>query len=167
MTISRSESYQRQASSNKELLRYPLAHTAVDSLDYTSNPFYQNAYYCPCLRRKNLYKMGSTAQEMNTPKRILQVFTILNHGGAEAFIMNHYRKLDRTKVQFDFLVHREDRGEYEDDIERMGGRIFRTCSIRPGHYLKIFSLAESLFQKNTVENMPPYTRTFRKTEGLF
>ena len=101
--------------------------------------------------------MGSTAQEMNTPKRILQVFTILNHGGAEAFIMNHYRKLDRTKVQFDFLVHREDRGEYEDDIERMGGRIFRTCSIRPGHYLKYFRWLNHFFREHRGEYAAVHT----------
>lgn len=62
---------------------------------------------------------------MNSPVRILQVLTIMNRGGAETMIMNYYRHVDRSKVQFDFLVHREERGAYDDEIETMGGRIYR------------------------------------------
>ena len=36
--------------------------------------------------------------------RVLHVIAGLNNGGAEAYIMNMYRNIDRTKVQFDFLL---------------------------------------------------------------
>lgn len=64
---------------------------------------------------------------MNTqePCRVLQIFTIMNRGGAETMVMNYYRHIDRSKLQFDFLVHRQERGAYDDEIEAMGGRIFR------------------------------------------
>jgi len=62
---------------------------------------------------------------MTSPIRVLQVFTILNRGGAETMVMNYYRHMDRSKVQFDFLVCRPERGAYEDEIETMGGRIYR------------------------------------------
>ena len=62
---------------------------------------------------------------MNAPIRVLQVFTIMNRGGAETMVMNYYRHIDRSKLQFDFLVHRQERGAYDDEIEAMGGRIFR------------------------------------------
>ncbi len=39
------------------------------------------------------------------PIRILHVLGRLNRGGAESRIMDLYRHIDRTKVQFDFLVH--------------------------------------------------------------
>lgn len=45
--------------------------------------------------------------------------------------MNYYRQIDRTKIQFDFMVHREERGAYDDEIEAMGGKIFRMSPIRP------------------------------------
>ena len=35
------------------------------------------------------------------------VFTIMNRGGAETMVMNYYRHIDRSRLQFDFLVHRE------------------------------------------------------------
>lgn len=65
------------------------------------------------------------------PIRILNLFTIMNRGGAETMVMNYYRKLDRSKVQFDFMVHRQERGAYDDEIEALGGRIYRMPAIRP------------------------------------
>lgn len=57
--------------------------------------------------------------------RILHVFGQLNVGGAESRIMDLYRNIDRTKIQFDFVVHSETRGFFEDEVESLGGRIFR------------------------------------------
>lgn len=65
------------------------------------------------------------------PIRILQIFTILNRGGAETNMMNYYRNMDRSKVQFDFLVHREEPGAYEKEIEALGGRIYRLPPVHP------------------------------------
>jgi glycosyltransferase EpsF len=57
--------------------------------------------------------------------RVLHVFTALNVGGAETMIINLYRAMDRNKVQFDFLVHTDEIGYYEEEISSLGGRIFR------------------------------------------
>lgn len=63
------------------------------------------------------------------PVRVLMLFTILNRGGAETMVMNYLRKIDRSKVIFDFIVHREERGAYEEEIESMGCKIFRFPAI--------------------------------------
>lgn len=63
--------------------------------------------------------------------RILQVVTYMGRGGLETMIMNYYRQMDRTKVQFDFLVHRGFRADYDDEIERLGGRIYRIGRLIP------------------------------------
>lgn len=68
---------------------------------------------------------------VNKPIRILNLFTIMDRGGAETMVMNYYRHIDRSKVQFDFMVHREQRGAYDDEIEALGGRIYRAPSVRP------------------------------------
>ena len=68
---------------------------------------------------------------MEQPIRILNLFTIMNRGGAETMVMNYYRNIDRTKIQFDFMVHRQERGAYDDEIEALGGRIYRMPAIRP------------------------------------
>lgn len=56
--------------------------------------------------------------------RVLHVFARLGRGGLETFVMNLYRNIDRDKVQFDFLVTAKG-DDYEQEVERLGGRIFR------------------------------------------
>ena len=58
------------------------------------------------------------------PIRVLNLFCELNRGGAETFVMSVYRKIDRSKVQFDFLVFGSSVGAYEKEIESLGGKIF-------------------------------------------
>lgn len=79
------------------------------------------------------------------PIRILQVVTIMNRGGLETMLMNYYRQIDRKKIQFDFLVHRDEEGHYDQEILSLGGRIFRMPSIRPGNYKKYFRLLDEFF----------------------
>ncbi len=55
--------------------------------------------------------------------RVLQIIRAMGFGGAETFIMNVYRNIDRDKVQFDFLV--SDNGNYDEEIKRLGGKIYK------------------------------------------
>lgn len=82
-------------------------------------------------------------------QRILQVVTIMNRGGLETMLMNYYRKLDHSKIQFDFMTHRYHRGDYDDEIERLGGRIYRMPRIIPGNYYKYFRQLEEFFELHT------------------
>ena len=45
-------------------------------------------------------------------------------GGTEAYIMNYYRHMDKSRFQIDFLVHCHEKGVYDDEIESLGGRIY-------------------------------------------
>ena len=68
---------------------------------------------------------------MNTPIRILQVVTYMGRGGLETMLMQYYRHIDRNLVQFDFLVHRPFRADYDDEIEALGGKIYRLPRLVP------------------------------------
>ena len=46
-------------------------------------------------------------------------------------LMNYYRAMDREKVQFDFLVHRMERADFDDEIESLGGIIWRLPRLVP------------------------------------
>lgn len=61
---------------------------------------------------------------MSEPVRVLQVIGVMNRGGAEAMIMNLYRKIDRTKVQFDFIENTFEKAAYDHEIREMGGIIY-------------------------------------------
>ena len=62
--------------------------------------------------------------------RVLQVIAGMNAGGMETMIMNYYRNLDRTKIQFDFLISEKEKCFYEDEINSLGGKIYRVTSRR-------------------------------------
>ena len=68
---------------------------------------------------------------MNQPIRILQVVTYMGRGGLETMLMNYYRHISRDLIQFDFLVHRTARADYDDEIEALGGKIYRLPRLVP------------------------------------
>jgi len=75
-------------------------------------------------------------------ERILQVVTYMGRGGIESMLMNYYRCMDRTQLQFDFLVHREFRADFDDEIETMGGRIYRIPPMNPASHSYRKALAD-------------------------
>jgi glycosyltransferase involved in cell wall biosynthesis len=83
------------------------------------------------------------------PIRILQVVTIMNRGGLETMLMNYYRQVDRTKIQFDFMVHRNEEGHYDKEIIDLGGKLFRMPQIRPGNYRLYFKQLDEFFKKHS------------------
>lgn len=75
------------------------------------------------------------------PLRVLVLDTVMDRGGAETMMMNYLRHMDRSKVTYDFLVNRDYRAAYEDEIEQLGGHIYRMCPMYPqyfGRYKKEF-----------------------------
>ena len=49
--------------------------------------------------------------------RVLQVLGGLKRGGAETFVMNLYRGLNREEIQFDFVIHTTEKGDFYDEIK--------------------------------------------------
>lgn len=56
--------------------------------------------------------------------RVVHVLGDLSVGGVESFIMSVFRRIDRDKIQFDFIVHNLENDAYHEEIESLGGRIF-------------------------------------------
>ena len=73
---------------------------------------------CIIKKMKKIYNPYTS----DKPIRILQIIGSMNIGGAENFLMNIYRKIDKKKIQFDFIVHKK--GIFDDEIKRMGGKIY-------------------------------------------
>ena len=64
--------------------------------------------------------------------RVLHVGMNSKLGGIEIFIMNLYRKINREKIQFDFIDATEDGIYFKDEIEKMGGKIYKVTPRRKG-----------------------------------
>ena len=65
------------------------------------------------------------------PIRILHIVTYMGRGGLETMLMNYYRSIDRSKVQFDFLTHRDFEADYDAEILAMGGKIYHLPPLNP------------------------------------
>lgn len=63
-------------------------------------------------------------------QRVLHVIGLLAPGGAQTFLLNLYRSIDRSQLQFDFLVYGDRKGELEDAVTELGGKIFRIQKYR-------------------------------------
>ena len=77
--------------------------------------------------------------------RVLHCVNNMHRAGLETMIMNYYRNIDRTKIQFDFLMHREERSDYDDEIEALGGKIYRAPRLYPQNYPAYFRFMKRFF----------------------
>ena len=74
---------------------------------------------------------------MSHPIRVAQVVGRMVGGGVEATIMNHYRHIDRSRVQFDFVVQTDSTLVPREEIESLGGRVFAVPSYKnPVAYMR-------------------------------
>ena len=60
---------------------------------------------------------------MANPVRVLHVLSAMERAGTETLLMNLYRNIDRSKIQFDFAVSATSKAAYDDEIIAMGGKI--------------------------------------------
>lgn len=70
----------------------------------------------------------------------------MNRGGAENAIMNYYREIDRSKVQFDFLITDSRKSDFEDEILSLGGKVYRVRLLTIKHPMRYISDVKSFFK---------------------
>ena len=90
-------------------------------------------------------------------KRVLHIVSAMDRGGAETLIMNVYRNIDRRKIQFDFVVHRSEKGSFDNEIIEMGGRIHRIQSLGSVRTFKIYKKIDRDYE--FISHILPYIRT--------
>lgn len=62
--------------------------------------------------------------------RVAIIAGVLHTGGKRNLIMEYYRHIDREKIQFDFLCLRNSNGIPDDEINSLGGRVYRLPSYK-------------------------------------
>lgn len=83
--------------------------------------------------------------------RVLQCVNNMHRAGLETMLMNYYRRIDREQIQFDFLTHRPERDDYDDEIESLGGKIYRAPRLYPQNMP-----AYAKYMKNFFAEHPEY-----------
>ena len=84
------------------------------------------------------------------PVRIAHVIGKLRNGGVEATVINYYRHIDRTKIQYDFIIDSDSSNPVlQDEIESLGGKVI---TIPP--YQKPIAYHKALYKLFTENNYP-------------
>lgn len=64
-------------------------------------------------------------------QRVLHIIGKMDRAGAETMLMNLYRHIDRTQIQFDFITFTDEAGDYDAEIRELGGRIIPILANNP------------------------------------
>ncbi len=80
--------------------------------------------------------------------RVLQYIGSLQFGGSQSFIMEVYRKIDRSQVQFDFITFPgETTGNY-DEIISLGGKVFECPQYSAGTHRAFCRWWDTFFREH-------------------
>lgn len=63
-------------------------------------------------------------------------------------LMNYYRNIDRDEFQFDFLVHKDNIGFFEEEVRGLGGRIYRAPGFSPLEFGKYKAFMRDLLSRD-------------------
>lgn len=69
-------------------------------------------------------------------------------GGAENRIMDLYRSIDRNRIQFDFMVHTTKRCFFDDEIESLGGNVYRVPRYNAKNHFEYIKAWDLFFEKH-------------------
>ena len=108
------------------------------------------------------------------PIRVLQIVTLMDRGGLESMLMNYYRNIDRKKIQFDFLEHREGKHDFTDEIISLGENVYTVPPVNPFNSNGYLSALDSFFQQHKeysivhshLDCMSSYPLKYAKKNGI-
>ncbi|MDO5328812.1 MAG: glycosyltransferase [Coriobacteriia bacterium] len=83
------------------------------------------------------------------PIRVLHVINNMNCGGIEMLLMNLHRHINRNIIQFDYLLYSKDKCYFENEINDLGGKIFRVDKYTISNYFTFKQQINEFFKKHS------------------
>ncbi|MBR2081516.1 MAG: glycosyltransferase family 1 protein [Elusimicrobiaceae bacterium] len=80
--------------------------------------------------------------------RILHVIGSLDMGGSQMFVLNVYNNIDRSKIQFDFVVREGKTYLLEDKIHALGGKIYSCPKYKGYNHFSYVKWWRTFFQEH-------------------
>ena len=82
------------------------------------------------------------------PIRVLHIIGNVCGGGVESVVMNYYRHMDRSKVQFDFVIDGYGKSLLDDEIKSLGGRVYKVEPYSRNLFKQIYQI-RSIVKNNS------------------
>ena len=89
--------------------------------------------------------------------RIAIIAGVLHSGGKRNLIMEYYRHIDRSKVQFDFICDSDSNGIPEEEIKALGGRVYKVAPYK--HLVAHMKETYQILKENNYEIMHAFDNT--------
>lgn len=97
--------------------------------------------------------------------KVLHVIGRMDRGGAETFIMNVLRNIDRSKYEFDFLLSSPN-GDYIEEIKSYGCNIFVIPERNTG-FIKYIKSLNNFFKCNIYDAVHMHVSSLTSIEALY
>lgn len=62
-------------------------------------------------------------------ERVAVIMGKMHSGGKKNLVMEYYRNIDKTKIQFDFFCDTDSNAIPKDEITKLGGQSVSNCTI--------------------------------------
>ena len=82
------------------------------------------------------------------PIRILHMIGSLNIGGSQSMVINLHKAVDRSKVQFDYVVDHPDQLYYAETIKQLGGKVFELPTFKGTNFVEIRKAWKTFFREH-------------------
>lgn len=90
-------------------------------------------------------------------ERIAVIMGKMHSGGKKNLVMEYYRNIDKSKIQFDFFCDTDSNSIPQEEIEKMGGRVYRIAPYQ--NILKNMREMYTICKNNKYKIMHAYNGT--------
>lgn len=89
--------------------------------------------------------------------KVLHIIGGMNRCGAETFLMNVFRNIDRNRFMFYFLCYGDKKYDYEEEIETLGGKILRIDALKQSGVKKFYKDLRNIIKKYDIDIIHAHT----------
>lgn len=91
--------------------------------------------------------------------KVLHFIPAFNFGGIETIVMNLFRNIDREKFEFDFLVEGNTQNKLTQEIQELGGKIYRLDKYKRYNIAKYAKQLDTIFKHEKFDVIHAHTVT--------
>ena len=90
-------------------------------------------------------------------ERVAVIMGKMHSGGKKNLVMEYYRNIDKSKIQFDFFCDTDSNAIPQEEIEKLGGRVYQIAPYQ--NIFKNMSQMKGICKKNNYKIMHSYNGT--------
>lgn len=90
-------------------------------------------------------------------ERVAVIMGKMHSGGKKNLVMEYYRNIDKSKIQFDFICDTDSNAIPQEEIEKLGGRVYQIAPYQ--NIVKNMSQMKDICKKNNYKIMHAYNGT--------